>query len=55
MSTDRPTPPPPPRLRQFVQQFSHLLDSAPDEPRVLREGGACWPPWWRTTTGCPPR
>lgn len=27
-----------PRLRAFVQQFTRLLDSRPDEPRLLREG-----------------
>ncbi|RYF77615.1 MAG: cysteine dioxygenase [Comamonadaceae bacterium] len=28
------------RLRQFVVALGRLLDEAPDEPRVLREGGA---------------
>ncbi|QHJ00815.1 cysteine dioxygenase [Xylophilus rhododendri] len=27
-------------LREFVTAFGRLLDEAPDEPRVLREGGA---------------
>ena len=27
-------------LRDFVVAFGHLLDSAPDEPTILREGGA---------------
>src|SRR5450830_1763449 len=28
------------RLREFVQQFTRLIDTGPDEPRLLQEGGA---------------
>ena len=39
MSHDEPHLPHLPRLREFVQQFTHLIDRQPDEAHLLQEGG----------------